>query len=74
MTPASQKDVFADFFRSIGELMLSIPALPRPDPEWIKKNYLIKKVESDNSITNATMLELGTILRPDEPSIDGVEF
>jgi len=65
-----------DFFRSTGELTLQLPALPRPTLETLQGKYSwIKSIEGDNSPTEATKLELGTVFYPDEKSsINGTEY
>ncbi|MBI5220392.1 MAG: hypothetical protein HY978_00960 [Candidatus Liptonbacteria bacterium] len=67
-----------DFLRYIEDLTIEIPALPRPTlPElrtrfpWIKEEG---GIESDISLKGLVVLRLGTVLRPDEPRIDGPEY
>ncbi|MFA6352825.1 MAG: hypothetical protein WCW90_01095 [Candidatus Paceibacterota bacterium] len=64
-----------DFFRKTGELTINIPALPRPTYAQLQKKFSwIKGVESNASPTDAVTLSLGTVLRPGEGIINGVEY
>ena len=64
-----------DFFRETGELTLSIPALPRPTLQELQAKFSwIKSIERDTSPTDAVILKLGTVLRPDEERVNGTEY
>ena len=63
-----------DFFRETGEVMIQIPPLARPKFEELQSKFGIRKIERDTSPTEAVTLKLGTVLRPDEGRIDGVEY
>lgn len=65
-----------DCFRLTNEgVVIEIPALPRPTPNELKKEYpFIKEVKSDLSPTAALTLRLATVLKSDEPSINGVGY
>jgi len=68
-------------FRETGELAgvkIVIPALPRPTIRKLRKEFpWIREedgLELNASPTGPVMLQLGTVLRPDELSINGVEY
>lgn len=64
-----------DFFRTMENLAIQIPALPRPTLGELRAKYsFIKSIERDTSPTEAVTLSLGTVLRPDEERIDGAEY
>ncbi len=65
----------AGFFRKMEDVAIQIPALPRPTIAEIQAKFSwIKSIERDNSPTEAVTLSLGTVLRPDEGSVGGVEY
>lgn len=67
--------IVGDYFKETGELTIQIPALPRPTLEQLQKRYsFIKSIEADDSPTEPVTLVLGTVLRPDEKSINGMEY
>ncbi len=67
-----------DFFRETGEFMIQILALPRPTPKQLREKFSwIHKenaIERDTSFIGAVTLKLGTVLRPAEKPIDGIEY
>lgn len=69
------KIVSGNFFLETGEFTVGIPALPQPTLADIQAEWPnIKAIESDASPTKAVTLRLGTVLRPDEPNINGPEY
>jgi hypothetical protein len=66
------------FFRYMEDLTIEIPARPRPTLaelrerwSWIREK---EGIERDTSTEDPVVLRLGTVLRPDEPKIDGPEY
>lgn len=54
------------------EVVIEIPALPRPTPEELQAKYSwIKRIERDDSPTEAVTLRLGTVLKSTEK--DGID-
>lgn len=66
------------FFRETGELVIEIPALPRPTLAELRMKYgWIHKengIARDISPTGAVTLKLGTVLLPRESSIGGSQY
>ena len=62
--------------RTTNELVIEIPALPRPTLGELQAKYgWIKKIERDTSPTGPVTLVLGTVLPEGETnSIDGAEY
>lgn len=75
-----QRFAIGDCFRETGELVIEIPALPRPTlAEFQEKqhpwNPWIRPIDGiDTSPTEAVTLRLGTVLRSGEDRINGPEF
>lgn len=64
-----------DFFRETGELMIKIPALPRPTLAKLREKYfLIEQIERDTSPVEAITLRLGTVLRLNEKRVNDIEY
>jgi hypothetical protein len=64
-----------NFFRETGELVIQIPALPRPTLSNLQvKRSWIKSIERDISPTEPVTLVLATVLRESEGSINGAEY
>lgn len=64
-----------DFFRETGEVAIQIPALPRPTIEQLQEKFSwIKSIERDTSPVEAIVLNLGTVLYPNEERIDDTEY
>lgn len=64
-----------DFFRETGEVTIQIPALPRPTIEELQEKFSwIKSIERDTSSVEAIVLNLGTVLCPNEERIDSTEY
>ena len=58
-----------DFFRYPEDLVIQIPALPRPTFDELRRKFSwIKKIERDTSPTGPVTLRFATILRADETS------
>lgn len=65
----------AEPIRFTDELILRIPALPRPTIEELQGKFpWIRSVERDTSPTEAITLRLGTVLRGGEGTIGGGEY
>lgn len=67
-----------DFLRYMEDLTIEMPAMKRPTLEelraresWIRAE---NGIEPDTSTEEPVILRLGTVLRPDEPQIDGPEY
>jgi len=60
-------------FFETGELLIPMPALARPTLAELEK-YGIVKIEADNSPTEVTTFQLGTVLKPGEDVIGGTEY
>ncbi len=62
-------------FIETGELVVPIPALLIPTIDELRGRFsFIKSIHADRSVREATTLHLGTVLRPGEEQIDGVEY
>ncbi len=69
--------VVGSYWRDTNELKIQIPALPHPTLKELQEKYnfiFIKSIEVDESPTEPVTLVLGTVLRPDEKSINGTEY
>jgi len=66
------------YFRETGEFTIQIPALPQPTLAELRAKFpWIKEeggIECEASPTEAIALKLGTVLRPNETSINGPEY
>ena len=64
-----------DFWRTVEDLAIPIPALGRLEFKSLKKQFdWIKRIEADTSPTEAVVLRLGTVLRLDEGSVNNTEY
>lgn len=76
MISVDQRFAIGDCFRETGELVIEIPALPRPTlAELQEKRSWIRRIDGiDTSPTEAVTLRLGTVLRSGEDRINGPEY
>lgn len=70
-----RREATENFLRNTGEFTITLPALPRPSLNELRKQYPgITSIERDTSPETPVTLNLATVLKRGERSIGGTEY